>query len=64
MMLKVPTDLMRKWCYSEDGKYKLKKEAPEQARKDFQQFQSESGIKPWKEVVEESRKAFDKRTKR
>lgn len=63
-MLKVPTDLMLEWCYSEDGKYKLKEGAPEQARKDFQQFQSESGIKPWKEAVEESRKAFDKRTKR
>lgn len=63
-MIKIPTDLMLEWCYFEDGKYKLKEGAPEQARKDFDQFHFGGEIRPWKEAMEESRKAFDKRTKR
>lgn len=62
-MIKIPTDLMLEWCYFEDGKYKLKEGAPEQARKDLSvSFRGE--IRSWKEAMEESRKVFDKRTKR
>ncbi|KAB3788146.1 hypothetical protein [Holdemania massiliensis] len=54
-MQKVPTDLMIEWCYfdAKDGKYKLKEGAPEQAKKDYEWFQSGGGIKPWKEAVKE-----------
>lgn len=57
-MIKAPTDLMLEWCYfdKKEGRHKLKKGAPEQAKKDLEWFRSGAGLKPWKEAVKESKK--------